>query len=154
MSRADNQPVRASRLSPPTLWREAANRERTLTFFALFMALALVPTLIAMGLDGRELRGVNIWAKPAKFMASLSLFAISTAWFVGLLPPAQRRSRSVRLVVWTIVVAGAAEVGYISLQAAQEEGTQNLVQFGGDCRGVALAEELVEFVGAVELIGE
>ena len=118
MSRADNQPVRASRLSPPALWREAANRERTLTFFALFMALALVPTLIAMGLDGRELRGVNIWVKPAKFMASLSLFAISTAWFVGLLPPAQRRSRSVRLVAWTIVAAGAAEVGYISLQAA------------------------------------
>ena len=118
MSRTHTQPVIASRSSLLALWREAVRRECALTFLALFMALALVPTLIAMGLDGRELRGVSIWAKPAKFMASLSLFAISTAWFIGLLPPAPRRSRSVRLVVWTILVAGVAEVGYISLQAA------------------------------------
>lgn len=105
-------------LNPSLWWAEALRRERTLTLFALFMALAMLPTLVALGLDERQLRGVSIWAKPLKFMASVALFAISTAWFVGLLPIAQRANRAVRLVVWTIVIAGAGEVGYISWQAA------------------------------------
>jgi hypothetical protein len=103
----------------PILWgQEALRRERTLTLFALFMALVMLPALVAMGLDDRLFRGVSIWAKPLKFMASMSLFAICTAWFMGLVPAAQRGSRALRLVVCTIVIAGAAEVGYISLQAA------------------------------------
>ena len=103
----------------PAGWAsEALRRERTLTFFALFMALAMLPTLLAMGLDERLLRGASIWAKPLKFMASLGVFALTTAWFIGLLPQAQRQARAVRIVVWTIVIAGAGEVGYISLQAA------------------------------------
>ena len=104
--------------NPSLWWAEALRRERTLTLFALFMALAMLPTLMALGLDERQLRGVSIWAKPLKFMASLSLFAVSTAWFVGLLAPAQRTSRAIQGVVWTIVIAGAGEVGYISWQAA------------------------------------
>ena len=63
-------------------------------------------------------RGVSVWAKPMKFMASVALFAATTAWFVGLLPEARRRARPVRLIVWTLVIAGTLEVGYISLQAA------------------------------------
>lgn len=105
-------------LNPSLWWAEALRRERTLALFALWMALAMLPTLVALGLDERQFRGVSIWAKPLKFMASMSLFAISTAWFVGLLPAPQRASRAIQLVVWTIVIAGAGEVGYISLQAA------------------------------------
>ena len=105
-------------LNPRLWWAEALQRERTLSLFALFMALAMLPTLVALGLDERMFRGVSIWAKPLKFMASLSLFAISTAWFMGLLPAVQRARTALRLVVWTIVIAGAGEVGYISLQAA------------------------------------
>ena len=97
---------------------EVLRRERTLTLFALFMVLAMVPTLLALGLDERLLRGVSLWAKPLKFMASLSVFALTTAWFIGLLPAAQRQTRALRLVVWTIVIAGTGEVGYICLQAA------------------------------------
>ena len=105
-------------LNPRLWWAEALRRERTLSLFALFMALAMMPTLVALGLDERMFRGASIWAKPLKFMASISLFAISTAWFMGLLPAAQRTRRALRLVVWTIVIAGTAEVAYISLQAA------------------------------------
>lgn len=105
-------------LNPSLWWQEALRRQRTLTLFALFMALAMLPTLVALGLDDRLFRGVSIWAKPLKFMASISLFAICTAWFMGLVPAAQRGNRALRLVVWTIIVAGTAEVGYISLQAA------------------------------------
>ena len=99
-------------------WTESLRRERSLALFALLMALAMLPTLVALGLDERLFRGVSFWAKPLKFMASISLFAISTAWFVGLLVEEQRSSRAVRLVVWTIIVAGTAEVAYITLQAA------------------------------------
>ena len=105
-------------LNPRLWWAEALQRERALSLFALFMAMAMLPTLVALGLDERMFRGVSIWAKPLKFMASLSLFAISTAWFMGLLPAAQRARTALRLVVWTIVIAGTAEVAYISLQAA------------------------------------
>ena len=105
-------------LNPRLWWQEALRRERTLALFALGMALALLPTLVALGLDDRLFRGVSIWAKPLKFMASISLFAICTGWFMGLVPAAQRGSRALRLVVWTIIVAGTAEVAYISLQAA------------------------------------
>jgi hypothetical protein len=105
-------------LNPRLWWAELLRREPTLALFALIMALALLPTLVAMGLDERLFRGVSIWAKPLKFMASVSLFAFSTAWFMGLLPSAARARRPVRWVVWTLVIAGAAEVAYISLQAA------------------------------------
>jgi hypothetical protein len=101
-----------------TWWRGALQRERLLTLFALLLALALVPTLIAMGVDERQLRGVSIWAKPAKFMASIALFSITTAWFVGLLPAARRTARPVRVMVWMLLLTAGAEIAYITLQAA------------------------------------
>lgn len=103
---------------PRAWWREAHARQPQLAVFALVMLLLMLPTLLAAGLDERVLRGVGVWVKPLKFMASLALFSISTAWFVGLLSPAARRGRSVRLVVWTIVVLGSFEIVYITLQAA------------------------------------
>jgi uncharacterized membrane protein len=120
MSLSLNPPSAAppSTRGPLDLWRELLQRQRTLVLFALFMALATLPTLVAMGLDERLFRGVSIWAKPLKFMISLCVFSLSTAWFIGLLPLQQRQTRAVRLVVWTIVIAGVAEVAYISLQAA------------------------------------
>lgn len=120
MKRSPSRPPAAppALQSPQRWWQELLQRERTLVFFALLMALSTLPTLVAMGLDDRLLRGVSIWAKPLKFMVSLSVFALTTAWFIGLLPVQRRHTRAVRLVVWTIVIAGVGEVGYISLQAA------------------------------------
>lgn len=105
-----------ARSIPP--WREALRREPALTWFALALTLALVPTLIAMGLDDRTLRGVNVWAKPAKFMASIALFALTTAWFIGLLPAARRSARPVRVLVWMLLISATGEIVYITLQAA------------------------------------
>jgi hypothetical protein len=96
-------------------------RERTLTIFALALLAAALPTLLALGLDDRLLRGVSVWVKPLKFMLSVALFAATTAWFFGLLPAPQRRARSLRVVVWTIVIGGGLEVAYIALQAALGE---------------------------------
>lgn len=110
-------PVPAT-LDPRAWWREALARQPQLAWFSLLMLVLLVPTLVAAGLDERVIRGVSVWTKPAKFMASLALFAFSTAWFVGLLAPAERQGRVVRLVVWTIIGAGSFEIAYITLQAA------------------------------------
>jgi hypothetical protein len=103
----------------PRAWLAACLRQqRALTVFALLMGLATLPTAVALGLDERSLRGVDVWLKPLKFMASVGLFAITTAWFIGLLPEARWRSRPVRALAWVIIVCGGFEIGYITLQAA------------------------------------
>lgn len=113
--------VPATSFDPRALWRELLAREPRLAWFGLVMWLAMVPALIALGLDERMLRGVGVWLKPLKFFASIGLFALTTAWFVGLLPAAERRGRAVAVVAWTIIGAGSYEIGYIVLQAALGE---------------------------------
>ena len=111
--------LRASPSAPPlSWWTELQAREPTLAWLTLGMLLAAIPTAVALGLDERLFRGVSLWAKPLKFMLSLALFAATTAWFIDLLPRAQRQRRGVRIIVWTLLVASVAEVGYITLQAA------------------------------------
>jgi len=103
----------------PRRWlREAFARQPLLTGFAVLMWLAMVPALLALGLDERSLRGVSVWVKPLKFLASVGLFSISTAWFIGLLPDHRRDSLPVRVVVWTILLAGGFEIAYITLMAS------------------------------------
>lgn len=104
------------RLGEPLLaWHE---REPRLVAFGLLMLALMLPTLFALGVDERTLRGDNVWVKPLKFMASVGLFAITTAWFVGHLPAAVRQGRAVAALVWTLIATGGFEVGYITLQAA------------------------------------
>lgn len=108
----------------PRRWiTQSLERHRALTVFGLLLWLAMLPTLLAWGLDERALRGVSVWAKPLKFMASIGLFALSTAWFIGLLAPDAQRSRTVQRLAWTLIVAGAFELGYITLQAALGQGS-------------------------------
>lgn len=104
------------RLGEPAIaWSE---REPRLVAFALLMLALMLPALFALGVDERTLRGVNVWVKPLKFMASVGLFALTTAWFVGHLPAAVRQGRALRVLVWTLIATGGFEVGYITLQAA------------------------------------
>lgn len=98
-------------------WRELRAREPRLAAFGVALLVALLPALLALWLDERRIGSASVWLKPLKFYASVGLFALTTAWFVGLLPAAQRRGRVVALVAWTIIGAGAYEVGYITLQA-------------------------------------
>ena len=116
-------PVTASQ-NPLSVWlAESLSRQRALTIFALLMWASMLPTMLAWGLDDRLLRGVNVWIKPLKFMASIGLFALCTAWFIGLLPPERRVHRSIRIVVGMLIGAGLFEIGYITLQAALGEGS-------------------------------
>ncbi|MFN8840573.1 MAG: hypothetical protein ACK5XG_17640 [Burkholderiales bacterium] len=93
-------------------------REPTLARFGLLLWAAMPPVALALAVDERTLREANIWWKPLKFLLSAGAFSLTTAWFVGLLPEAGRRARPVRIVVATIVAAGAFEIAYIVLQAA------------------------------------
>jgi hypothetical protein len=102
----------------PSPWAALWRREPRLVAFACLMLAMMLPAAIALGLDERVLRGVNVWVKPLKFMASVALLALTTAWFAPLLPDAVRRSRAFGLLVWTVIATGGFEVGYITLQAA------------------------------------
>ncbi len=110
-------------LRPAGWLAESLQRQRALVIFGLLLWAAMLPTFVAWGLDDRTLRGVGVWVKPLKFMASVGLFAISTAWFIGLLPEARRLGRGVRLIVWTVIVAGTFEIAYITLQASLGAGS-------------------------------
>lgn len=122
-TRAIAYPAAARQNPLSALLAEALLRQRALTIFALLMWMAMLPTMLAWGLDDRLLRGVNVWIKPLKFMASVGLFALCTAWFVGLLPPERRAHRSIRIVVGMLIGAGLFEISYITLQAGLGEGS-------------------------------
>lgn len=100
------------------LLAELHSRQRTLTWFALAMLALAVAASLGWAIDDRTLRGANVWVKPLKFMLSTALLALTTAWFIGYLPPAERISRSVRAIVTLLVATATFEVGYITLQAA------------------------------------
>jgi hypothetical protein len=100
------------------LVRELLHRQRMLTVFAGLLLVAIVPVTVGWGLDERTLRGVSVWVKPIKFMLSIAALALTTAWFIGYLRADRRRSPGVRAIVFALVVSGAFEIGYITLQAA------------------------------------
>jgi len=114
-------------LRPRLLLRHAAHellaRERRLTLYAALLLALLLPMALAAGLDDRVLRGANVWIKPMKFALSIAVLALTTAWFIGHLQPAHRRSRAVGRIVWLLIGTGSFELGYITLQAALGQGS-------------------------------
>ncbi|QPF71597.1 hypothetical protein G8A07_00760 [Roseateles sp. DAIF2] len=103
-------------------WRqwpaELLRRERRLTLFALLLLALVLPMALGWTFDERLLRGANIWIKPIKFALSIALLALTTAWFIGHLPAAQRDGRALRRIVWLLIATGGFEMAYIALQAA------------------------------------
>jgi hypothetical protein len=141
---------RASRLTHAL--RELHDVQPALVVFALVMLAAMLPALVAFGLDERTLRGANVWAKPMKFMASVAVYALTTAWFVSLLPAARRHAAPVRWAAWTLIVTGGVEIAYITLQAALGQASHynttdalhgSLYTLMGVAAGVLTATQLV-----------
>ncbi|REM68598.1 hypothetical protein DSI38_05075, partial [Mycobacterium tuberculosis] len=62
--------------------------------------------------------GIGVWVKPLKFMASVSLYALTTAWLLGDLPRERRGGRIERAIVAVVIATGVFEIGYITLQGA------------------------------------
>lgn len=111
----------AFRLSPvlsiPAFAQEILTRQRTLARFGFALLTLACITLLAMEFDPRLVNGEPVWLKPFKFLVSLGLFSLTTAWFFGYLRPEYRAHWSVRLVVVAIVSMSTFEMLYIALQS-------------------------------------
>lgn len=101
------------------LWHRLRAGEPLLARFGAALLALLALAAFAAAFDARTLNGVGVWVKPMKFMLSVAVYAWTLAWFFGYLPPGERQRLSSRVIVWTVVVAGSFEIGYITLQAAR-----------------------------------
>ena len=96
-------------------------RQPQLVVFAL-ACLGLAAVFFgAIGLDPRTFGGAPVWLKPAKFALSIAVFALTSAWFFGLVRPERRTAPLMQGSVWVIIVAGTFELAYIALQAGRGE---------------------------------
>lgn len=89
---------------------EAEPRMRAL---GLALALATVPTALALTLDPRVLDGAPIWLKPLKFEIALAIYLLSLAFFARYLPLPMRRSRRWRIYALAVCGAVLAEMLWI-----------------------------------------
>ena len=85
----------------------------------LFFAMVALTVVSAVGLmvDGREVTGLNVWAKPLKFAISTALYAITLAWLIGQLARFRRAAdiagtvSAVALAIELVIIGGFAVVG-------------------------------------------
>ncbi|RSY77485.1 hypothetical protein DAH66_20400 [Sphingomonas koreensis] len=105
---------------PAALFAEFDRRHPQLTRYGLVLLVLGAIAMALQVLDPRTLAsGVNIWVKPAKFLVSVGVFALTTAWFMGYVRPERRGGRLMRFTAWTLIASGSFELLYISFQAAQ-----------------------------------
>ncbi|MCX7645212.1 MAG: hypothetical protein N2Z62_07950 [Rhodobacteraceae bacterium] len=112
----------APRAAMPLLNRLMADEPR-FTRLGILLALALIPVFAAMALDARTWQEVNVWVKPAKFLASLALFTLNLALFARLLPPGMTARRSYRAFSVVVVLCILAEMAWIGGAAAMGTGS-------------------------------
>lgn len=103
---------------PSSLLRAVRRRDPVLADFGLALLALAVILGVAGALDARQLHGEDVWAKPVKFLLSVGLFSLTSAWFIGELPQARRSAAPLRAVRWTLIGAGTFELVYITWQAA------------------------------------
>jgi hypothetical protein len=87
-----------------------------LTATGLAMIPLLVAFVIGVVVDPRELTGMPIWMKPAKFAASIAIYTLTLAWIFTLLP---EWPRTRAIVGWTTAVTLVLEIVLIAMQAAR-----------------------------------
>lgn len=97
---------------------ELFRREPWYAAAGFFLAAMMMPTLVAAALDARTLYGVNVWVKPLKFQASISLYLLTLAWFAAWLPAGTRQKRWYRVYSGVVLSAMLAEIVWIAHAAA------------------------------------
>ena len=100
-------------------WDALRRREPGLAAFGLACGALGLAALVAAALDARLYGGVRLWLKPAKFFVSITVFALSWAWFAALVRAEQRQARAMRLARRTLVATSVFELAYITLQAGR-----------------------------------
>jgi hypothetical protein len=114
-----NSPASRGLPSPHAAVALAYQGQPLLAGAGILLLLATIPTLAALGLDGRTLNGINVWIKPLKFEVSLALHLLSVAWLMLFLP--ERQGRLVRGLAYAMAGAAFFEIAYIALQASRGE---------------------------------
>jgi hypothetical protein len=94
--------------------REIDRRDRALSRLGWFQIALLALMLVAMPFDERTILGVTPWIKPAKFAASIAIYAWTLAWLLPYLV-APRWAKA--LVRWGTCVAMVVEIVCIAGQA-------------------------------------
>ncbi len=85
-----------------------------LIYLAIFLILAILPVF-----DTRELFGVSIWNKPAKFFISITVLFWTIAWIMEDLP----QRKSVKFISWGIFLMLSLELILITLQSIRGTGS-------------------------------
>ncbi|MET1111146.1 MAG: hypothetical protein ABWX67_06435 [Allosphingosinicella sp.] len=98
---------------------ELVERQRVLAHFGLAVLLLALPVLALQSVDPRTLHGVSVWMKPAKFLVSVGIFALTAAWFWGYVRPERRDSPALRWTARILIASAGFELLYIALQAAR-----------------------------------
>ncbi len=93
-------------------------RQPILARLGWVMLIIVVLCLMAAMIDGRTIKGVSVWVKPAKFAASFVAWFWTMAWAWGVLAPTARNSWVARIVLWGSVLAAILEQAWILLRAA------------------------------------
>lgn len=92
--------------------------EPALAAAARIALLAMVPCLFALLVDERTVNDISVWIKPIKFSASFAVYYATLAWAFGYLPPEARRSLAGTFVIRGSLAAGAYEMTWLLLAAA------------------------------------
>jgi len=82
------------------------------------MGWVLALCLFAIAMDSRQIGGLSVWVKPAKFAASLLVWYWTMAWCFAALAPEAVRQRAARIIIWGTIICGSYEVAWISLRSA------------------------------------
>lgn len=105
-------------LSPKSLIADLFERQRTLAAFGLALFVLALPLLAMTWLDPRLLdSGRSPWVKPVKFMVSMGLFSVTSAWFFGYVRAERRGSRLMRWTVTALIASATFELFWIIWQA-------------------------------------
>ena len=104
---------------PPSLLAELLDRQRMLALYGFATLLLALPVLGLQAIDPRTLHGVGVWVKPAKFLVSVGVFALTAAWYWGYVAPERRRGRALRTTAAILVGTATFELLYILLQAGR-----------------------------------
>src|SRR5665213_3531459 len=95
--------------TPRRIFGEALHRQRTLTSYGLLLLVLTPFMLLVQQIDLRTFDDIDVWAKPTKFVFSVAVFALTTAWFFGYVRPDRRKAPSLRAIVAVIIAAGSFE---------------------------------------------
>lgn len=101
----------------------AGLRERQPALAAVGIAYLILAVVVAVlpVFDARQLDGVSVWAKPAKFFLSSGVLILTSAWFYGYVRPERRRTPALRASASVLIACALFELAYITFQAAQGE---------------------------------